>query len=611
MKKLSFFILIALMANTVVAQKHYFTSSKPLGKPVLSEKQTGPEGSMNQVPPVIGEKPNTVTQIGNTWFDTQTYNSGNVMNRIYEYPDGNIGATWIDKGENGVPDRGTGYNFFDGANWTGTIEHLGGDPNNAFPSYAPWGATGEIVEHYQYILNDGPLKLLRRDIKGTGTWQEIVLPPPAGNYSIVWASMITSGTNHEYVHILAFTYDSPYMGQTNALLYYRSPDGGATWDINGEIIPGLDSAYFPAISSLKYSWAQPVGNTLAFTYGFDQFDGLVFKSTDNGTTWQKTVVYQSPFNPKNVPDQTPVYGSGDGSSAITLDSQGKVHVVFSRQLWFHDVITNPPGGWYYYPLNAEGMIYWNESLPALDSTIVSSYTLDYLAAGGYLIGWVFPPDSNLVIPSGQPNYGAGLTSGAQIGIDASDNLFVVWAALAPGYTDGNFFYRHLFGNSSPDGGLTWNGIKDLNTDIQFAFSECVYPAVAPIVGQKIQVVFQEDDVPGTGSGNENFMDHMDIDKGFFVGVPEVSPLPGFSVSQNYPNPAYGSTQFLVRLDQSSDVLVTMTNLPGEVVKRSDPGRLNPGNTLLTLDLSGLPAGIYFYTVSANGRQVTHKMVVRT
>ncbi len=61
------------------------------------------------------------------------------MNRIYEDPDGNIGATWINKGVNGVPDRGTAYNFFDGTSWSGQVPHLGNDPNNGFPSYAPWG----------------------------------------------------------------------------------------------------------------------------------------------------------------------------------------------------------------------------------------------------------------------------------------------------------------------------------------------------------------------------------------------------------------------------------------------------------------------------------------
>jgi len=488
------------------------------------------------------------------------------------------------------------------------VQHIGSDANNAFPSYAPWGPNGEVVTHYQYIANDGPIKVLRRTTKGAGDWQESVLLPPAGDFSIVWGSMITSGANHQYIHQLALTYDNPYLGQTNALLYYRSSDGGISWDINGVIIDGLGSDHFLTIPSLRYSWAQPVGDTLAFSVGFDGFDGLVFKSTDNGTTWEKIVVYQSPYTPFNVADLSPAFGGGDGSSAVTLDSHGKVHVVFGRMVWIHDVVTSPPGGWYFYPAT-EGMIYWNEDMPALDSTQVSSFTLDSLAAHHNLIGWVYPPDTSLVIPTGQPNYGVGLTSGPQIGIDSQDRLFVVYAALAPGYTDGTYFYRHLFANSSPDGGVTWNGIKDLNLDVVFSFSECVYPAVSPLVDQRVHVVFQEDDIPGTGASNENFIDHIDYDKGFFVGVPAVHPTEEFTVSQNSPNPAIGSTTIGLRLEKPAAVSVTVTNLLGDKVRQMNLGTMTAGMNRITLDVSGLNGGIYFYSVRVNDRSVTRKMIV--
>jgi hypothetical protein len=260
--------LVLLISCSLHAQVH----SIPV-KPALPPDFRGP-GVKYIVP---GEKIPGDTIIGDTYYDTQTYNYGNLMNRIFEFPDGTAGATWMDMGPGGVPDRGTGYNFFDGVRWTGTDPHLGFDGRNGFPNYAPWGDSGELVEHYDYIQNAGVIKILRRDVKGRGAWHESVLAPPAGNHSLVWAAMITSGVHHEFVHLLAYTYDNPYRGQGHALLYYRSPDGGLTWDINGILIPGLDSAYFPTIAPLKYSWAQPRGDTLAFTYGFDQFDGLVFQ----------------------------------------------------------------------------------------------------------------------------------------------------------------------------------------------------------------------------------------------------------------------------------------------------------------------------------------------
>ncbi len=610
MKKNLLILSLTLIASATYAQKQHVTDRMDRGKAVLMAPAPSPEEALSVAGKIIpGEKPSSAFVIGNTWYDTQTYNSGNMMNRIYAYPDGNLGATWMFKAASGLPDRGTAYNFNNGSTWSGAALHLGNDANNAFPSYAPWGPNGEIVAHYQYVAGDGPIKLLRRETKGTGSWIESVLPPPPGNYSLVWHSMITSGTEHQYIHVLAYVYDDPYLGQDDALLYYRSSDGGVTWEINGMLIDGLGSDFFTGIASLRYFWAQPVGKTLAFTYGFDYFDGLVFKSTDNGNTWQKTVVYQSPWNPFNIPDVTVPYGSGDGTSAIALDSQGKVHVVFGRDIWFHDVITTPPGGWYYYPTSTEGLIYWNESMPTLDSTTVSSYTLDYLVAGGNLIGWVVPDTATLNILSGQPSYGVGLTSQPQLSIDANDNLVVVYSALTPANPVDGIYFRRIYSNATADGGGAWNGIKELTSDFQFIYSECVYPAVAPVTDQTVHVVFQEDYAPGTGAGDENFMEYINFPMGFFVGTGEMQNRPGFEVSQSYPNPAHLTTRFVVALETAARVNIEIMNVTGQTLRLQEAGILKPGKNLVETDLSGLSAGAYFLVVKAGDFQVTRKVLV--
>ncbi|NQV03339.1 MAG: T9SS type A sorting domain-containing protein [Bacteroidia bacterium] len=609
MKKQILFLVLLLAMTSAYAQNRHMTDNMPMDNPRLYVPQVTPDGVLlNSGPMLPGQKILDATVIGNTWYDTQTYNSGNLMNRLFEHADGTIGATWMLMGSAGVPDRGTAYNFFDGTSWTGAVPHLGNDPNNGFPSYAPWGSSGEVIAHYQYTEGEGPIKILRREVKGQGEWLESVLEPPDGNYSIVWHSMITSGVNHEYIQLLALVYDDPYQGQEDALLYYRSPDGGVTWDIDGEIIDGLGSDDFLTISSLKYSWAQPVGNTIAFTYGFDHFDGLVFKSNDNGDTWEKIVVYQAPYTPFDLPDLTPVFGSGDGTSAIALDSQGMAHVVFGRMLWFYDIAGGE--GWYYYPLSTEGLIYWNETMPVMDSTTVSSFTLDFLEAGGNLVGWLVGDTATLEIPTDQPHYGVGLTSMPQLGLDAEDNLFLAYSALAPDYFSGQYYFRHIYSNASFDGGATWTGIKDMTDGVVFWYSECVYPGVSPIVDEEVHIIFQEDFTPGTGSGEEAYINHMNFPKAFFVGIPDASVPSGFIVSQNYPNPATQSTQFEIRMEKTANVSVSILNLVGNTLKKIDLGRLNPGTNLISLNLSGLPKGIYTYCVEVEGQRVTRKMMVQ-
>ncbi|MBC8314215.1 MAG: T9SS type A sorting domain-containing protein [Bacteroidales bacterium] len=609
MKKQILIFVLLLIGASGYAQNRYFTDHLPLTHPMVYEPMTTPDGVLlNSGPRVIGQKMLDPTLIGNTWYDTQTYNHGNMMNRIYQHADGTIGATWMLMGASGDPDRGTAYNYYDGTTWTGALPHLGNDPNNGFPSYAPWGPTGEIIAHYQYIAGEGPIKILRREIKGQGDWAESVLEPPEGFYSIVWHSMITSGENHEYLHLLALTYDDPYEGLDYAVLYYRSPDGGVTWDIEAEIIDGLSSSDWLTLSSLGYSWAQPVGNTIAFTYGFDYFNGLVFKSTDNGDTWEKIVVYESPFSPLTIPDLTPVYGGGDGTSAIALDSQGGVHVVFGRMLWFYDLAAGGP--WYYYPTSTEGMIYWNETMPMLDSTTISTYTLEFLEAGGNLVGWLVGDTAALEIPTDQPNYGVGLTSMPQLGIDAEDNLFLVYAALAPDYFQNPYYFRHIYSNASFDGGTTWNGINDMTDGIVFWYSECVFPGVSPIVDDQVHIIFQEDFTPGTGSGEECFINHMNFSKEFFVGIRDANTPSGFTVTQNYPNPASHSTRVEIRMEKPANVSVSILNLLGNTLRRIDLGKMNSGTNLITIDVSGLSAGMYAYCVEVDGRRATRKMMVQ-
>jgi hypothetical protein len=613
MKKLlfcSFFVTITL---SVIAQEHYVTDGLPRTNPVLYHNERTPQDNQTVNSRYIpGEKRSDMLTIGNTFYDSQTYNSGNLMNRLYQFSDGTIGATWMHKGLGGNPDRGTAYAYYNGTSWSAMDPHLGSDPNNGFPSYAPWGPNGEVIAHYRYIANDGPIRILRRENKGTGEWVERTLLPPEGNHSIVWHSMCTSGLNHEYIHVLALVYDDPYMGQDDALLYYRSSDGGDTWDINGVVIEGTGSDYFTSVPSLHYSWAQPVGNTIAFTFGFSEFDGLVFKSNDNGETWQKYTVYQSPYTPFNVPLETPTYGCCDGTSAIALDSDGKAHVVFGRMLRFRDMVNGT--GWYYYPTASEGLIYWNESMPPLDSTTVSSYTLDYLEAGGNLVGYIVPENATVNIISGQPDYGVALTSQPQLGIDADNNLFLAYAAIAPEYSLDDIYYRHIYCNASFNGGATWSGPKDINDDDYFMFSECVFPALAPVIDDKLHIIFQEDYAPGTGAGagldEENYIDYMFFDKVTFVGVKENPPAEKFSVSQNYPNPADGITHIMIKLNEPSFVNVTISNLLGQELQSLNKRNLSEGKHLINFDLSGLEPGIYLYTVKANSGSITRRMVIK-
>jgi len=604
MKKILLLPLLVSLALIITAQ-----SSSSISGPDKDLRLKKVELRPNQVGTYendfVSKIPRTSTQIGTTWYDGQALNYGNMMQRTWAYPDGSLGAIWLSSGQDLDPERGCGYNYYDGADWGTSDPHVGPADRMGTPSYAPWGPNGEIITQYRYPGGEpGPLKFFRRETKGTGDWIETELFGPDG-LSLVWQSIITSGEDNEHIHLLAFTYDAPYQGQEGALLYYRSSDGTETWDIDGVIIEGLGSDYYETISSLSYAWANPVGETIAFNYGFDQYGGKLFKSENNGDDWEIIDVYTTPFSSLDQPSDAGPFGCGMGSSAVALDSDGDAHVVWARMRW----------DWagaeaHYYPFT-DGLIYWNESMAPLDTTIISAYTLDFLEAGGNLIGSL-----DLEIPSGQPTYYNALWGFPQISIDSQDNIFVATSTVSDYTNPDDLLYRHIFVNSSFNGGETWEGQVDLNDGILYLFSECAFPAMAPVIDDKVHIVYQEDNVPGIHEWAnehdivENKMKWMSYDKDFFVGVDEEKEITSFSLSEGYPNPASETVSFSLNLKNAEIANVRLTNIIGQVVQSEIIDGLHSGANTISLNVSDLMGGVYFCTIEVNNISQTSKIIIR-
>lgn len=604
MKKTLLSLFIFLLAigmygqkNVVQKQKHVLTPNDGIYEAVVGEKSTS---LLN-------------TAIGTTWYDLQSYN--NLGQRIYEYPDGTIGAIWQSAGQDLTPDRGTGYNYYDGGSWGDATLHIGEDARTGWPTYAPWGPTGEIVMHYWYPGGQiGPMKFYTREVKGEGDWMMTELLGP-DDLSLVWGSMITSGDNNEFIHVLAYTYDAPYLGQENAVLYYRSSDGAQTWDIQHELIDGMGIDDYPNGQNLTYSWAQAQGENLAFVYGPTEYDGKIFKSDDNGDSWDDILFYESPYPEGSPTVETPLFGCGDGTNAIVLDSEGNAHVVFAKMLYAH----NGSGGLTFVP-STEGVVYWTEGMDVMDSTFISSYTNEFIEEAGQLVGYMLPDPVtgtyDILDVASQFNYNCSFTSFPQMGIDANDNMFITYQALAPGFDNQNQNYRHIHLVSSGYGG-EWNEPVDLNTDILFSISECVYPAISPVIGNKIHIIFQEDYDPGifewlaNHESFENTMKYMEFDKDFFVGVESHETLSQeLAVSSCYPNPAVGTTQLNIRLENNSATSVLISNMVGQTINALDLGVLSQGNNPVHIQLDNLSSGVYYLTVVTENQKNTQKLIVK-
>jgi hypothetical protein len=602
MKYLLLFLFWVTFQTIIFAQTNYKGATRMLDK-------TPDPASMSEGDVIVGQKLSE-SLIGQTWYDLQTY--GSMSQRIYAYPDGTVGAVWMIGFETtNWTDRGTGYNYYDGGQWGEMPAQKLESIRTGWGCYAPLGPNGEIVVSHAQPSDDWVLLFNKRENKGTGDWQEFTLGGPVVGTGIVWPAMVTNGPDHNTIHILAHTYTTPYMGQDGALLYSRSSDGGQTWDIQNHFFEELGPDYFVSIDADAYDWAEPVGNTIAFSVGFDCGHAAIMKSTDNGENWEFIQVYQCPLYPPPG-TVTPSFGAGDGTQSVAIDNSGNVHVVFGRMVYIYD----ETGALFYYP-STYGLIYWNESMPELDSTLISSYTTDFLMQSGNLVGWIVEPGPSSL--TNCPSYYSSLTSHPQILIDANNRIFVLYMGAAPTYNNGTNNYRHIYGNSSNDGGLTWNGIKDFNSDLVYIFSECIYPAMSPLLYEnKINFWFENDNEPGIfvwtaqqPVATLNNITFMSVETGFLTGIGEDNKISPdyFSVSQNFPNPFYDVT--IIDVDQalSSSLLFRVFDVRGQMV-HSEPYQKNGDEKLrITFARKNLPSGIYYYSIISDYGSECRQMII--
>jgi len=603
MKKFTLLLVVFCISMMAIAQEKYSSVVRKAIPAKTVKEQLLPDQPLNFITNSKSVLEDVI--IGETRYDMQT--NGAIQNRIYIHPDGTMGGTWT-RGTITSSQRGTGYNYYNGTSW--------GDPPTTrvetrragWPSYCPYGANGEII-----VAHDDALGLLlnKRNTKGTGTWTQSVLAGPAGHVDISWPRMMTNGPNHNYIHILATTY-SGYMGldDSYALLYYRSLDGGATWDKKDVVIPDLDSTHYSGFNGDEYAWGTPFGDTIYFAVSGPWVDSFIMKSIDNGETWTKIPVLSNAYKKLSPSVQNILpFRSSDGAVAVEMDHNGVFHMAFGIGGGYMS------GGTKYIYINQNGLVYWNSTMPM----VTDSLDLDTLDAHGQLLGYVSdgPGPGDTIV--GAPSYRVGLSSFPQLTIDPYNNLYAVWSAVTPGNPSPDpFNYRHIWSRIKFHDHAYWTDMKDLNSGILYMYQEFVYPSMAKsLLNGKLQTLVQTSEQPGSNLVDTSIPAHdcniiaFEIDPAgmFPSGSPDNTNLVT-TVAQNFPNPAHGTTSIRLSLTHGTSVNLTVTNITGARVMENTLGNLQAGAHDIKLDVSNLTPGIYFYTLTMDTEKVTRKMVIR-
>ncbi|MGB1040234.1 MAG: T9SS type A sorting domain-containing protein [Flavobacteriales bacterium] len=558
------------------------------------------------------------TTIGTTVYDLQS--NGTSQRRILNRADKTISATWtMDNGATPYTNRGAGYNYYNGTSWGANPTSKVETTRNGWPAIAGSKTIGNeiIISH----SGTGALTMNKRNTKGTGAWTESLVTttiPPTG-YDVLWPRAVVGGANDSTIHALGIVRHSSFVDLTNpgglykglatALVYYRSKDLGQTWDIKDYIIPGLDSSFFTFVSADAYS-IDSRGNTVAVSVFNSWGDVLVFKSTDNGSTWTKTIVSDFPIN-KYVIDQgsdidtDPNFDtieSCDGSGSVVIDNLGKVHVFYGIVRVLDADTTD--GNTSYFP-GTNGLAYWTEAFGADSTRIITGAldadgngTLDVAPAGGSL-----------------PSYQVGLSSMPTCGVDANNVLYLAYCAITETHSDGTQNYRHIYVMNSHDGGMTWSDPEDYTPDFEFAIYEAVYPSMATLVDSDIHITYQRDFSPGQSISGDN--DPASVNDIIYLKIDTMLAEPMSSIDEIsneysvnlFPNP---TTDLLnVRINSSKNVNdnlnITLVDAIGRTV--SSFQETFSGNAgLFSMDVANLENGVYFIRVESNSGLVTKTFV---
>ena len=531
----SMLLTLGLTAQITPGQNHSKLLKAKMDKITMSGDEALTHLIVNPNPhtsAVLNSKANTTEEvIGTTTYDLQS--NAAVQNRIVVHADGTISAGWTMSQQYNTTysDRGTGYNFFDGTSWGAQPTTKLESSRGGWPSIIALGNGGEAS--ITHNTDNAHLNMTHRSSIGSGTWTEQNVSSADSNgvsQDMIWNRSASGGLDGNTIHMLAVTASSnfagaPFNGLDGALVYYRSQDGGATWDIQDMQLPEMDTSMYNGMSGDVYAIAAQ-GNTVVVAYFDDWGDSYIVKSTDNGDNWTKTTFLDFPVDKYAMDDGLDldnddtldmVY-STDNYGALILDDNGDAHVFYGIMRYIDDDLTDAQSSWI--PAT-NGIAYWNESFGA-DTTPPTMHAGDTSLWYSDMMNdhWIVnAPDLNgdgqvagIDSIGGYALYFASRASMPNAGFDAAGNIWLSFSAYTETVNTATQVFRHLYVTKSEDGGDTWKTPVNVTPhDAWDGMQECVFGSMNPTIDDKLQIVYQLDFEPGLAvRGDEDMVDNNDI-----------------------------------------------------------------------------------------------------
>ena len=460
---------------------------------------------------------------------------------------------------------------------------------------------------------------------GGDTWSQDTLP--TGTYGDPCVIYDLYGTAY-YGHLT----DARYFGGQwiDRMTVHRSSNGGVSWYDSTTV--GLN---YPKQQDKEWL-ASDMGDTPYSGYiymAWTEFDSygstaptdssriLFTRSTDGGTTWSAPLRISDQGGDSYDDDNTvegavpavgpngEVYTAWAGPTGITFDKSTDGGVT-----WGNDVfVTSMPGGWAF---DVEG-IYRVNGLPITACDVSNSpyrgtvYVLWSDQRNGTGNTDVFLKKST----------DQGTTWGSTIRVNTdldSVQQFFPWLTIdqSTGYLYAVYYDRRnyavgdsltdVYVSKSTDGGDSWADFKVSQTPFR--------PSKAKFFGDYINI---------TSLNGKVYPIWMRLDTlslSVWMTVFDDSPVgvadrrqneivSSFSLGQNYPNPFNPSTRIPFSIPERSNVRLTVYDVLGRRVAVLVDGELTAGQHTAVFYSDEVPSGVYFYRLTAGGRDETRRFIV--
>jgi hypothetical protein len=571
--------------------------------------------------------PTTDIKIGESTYDLQSNSS--IANRLIRHFDGTISATWTMSSSfsSSFTDRGTGYNYFNGTSWdtypTSRIE----SSRNGWPSILTTSSGKEIV--ISHSTDNTYLQMSYRSSKGTGSWTEQIISSfnlnGSGVYTpLLWNRAVSGGTNGESIHMIAVIAPtalggSIYNGLDGALVYYRSQDGGVSWDINDMQLPTLDSSKYLGFGGDNYA-IESKGDTIVVAYFGGLDDSVILKSTDNGNTWTPSVFLDFPIDKYIIDSGIDLDFDGvmdsvfstDGYGSLLLDNNGTAHVFFGNMRFLDENLSDNNSS--FFPAT-NGLMYWNENMGVdyYGNNPIVSPSLWYSSKPKMITSSQDLDGDGLLNFLDYPLYYSSITSMPSSGIDSLGNIYVTYSSLMENIDNGNQNFRHINLISSLDNGVNWSCPIDLTPHTIWAGAqECIFVRMDRNVDDKIRLIYQQDFEPGLAVRGD--LDMIDLNEIIYLEcqVSDVNGVFGCTdpLSPNYDLFATTDDGSCISCDLVNTIIITppsdSISCDGLIIVNSSSS--NTITSYSILDQSGnsvnsnnfalnLCNGLYFLTVT--------------